>query len=305
MKPFTYISRRQKQNCTHYKVPFDRLHFSISCSGELEEPGDNSTDEDSGTVVVPTSSTCAFCKNNFPGITLNQLSVYPICDDCKINLDNRIFPLWVKLFFAGVLALVVFSIAWNMRFFLAYTDLRNSFNDAGSTIKAAYYTQKAADEVPEANDLAALANFYKGVNLLKADKSTEALAAFNKCQGLPEGFHLNLAILQAEMGSGFDRKDYNLFLKSSKAFLALDTTQSSSWGGVASAYACLYIQNKADTLKQQSLKYLTRARAIDDTSKDAKEFYGRILYRLDSKQIISKDEFDKKFPNGYTSTQIK
>jgi hypothetical protein len=107
------------------------------------------------------------------------------------------------------------------------------------------------------------------------------------------------------MGSGYDKKDYNLFLTSAKAFLQLDTTQAQSWGSVASAYACIYAQNSADSAKQLSLKYYRKAKILNDSSADAKEYLGRILYRLDSKQIISKDEFDKKFPNGYTSNSLK
>jgi hypothetical protein len=298
--------QNKKQPFAHSAIHLRANNYRICCSGEMQ-PGDNPASGNEENSEHLPDSACAFCKTDFGGAPLEKLSVYPICETCKTELDKKIFPLWVKLFFAGVMLLVIFSIFFNGRFYAAYMNVKqaNAAYTEKNVAKAAYLMTKASNEVPEAADLALLANFFTGIDLLTRDKSTEALVAFDKCQGLPAAFHLNELVLQAEMGSGYDKKDYKLFLTSSKAFLQLDTTQSMSWGGVASAYACLYAQSGADSLKQQSLKYFNRAKALNDTGAEAKEFYGRILYRLDSRQIISKDQFDKKFPNGYTPINLK
>ena len=279
---------------------------AICCTGDL--PVTDGPEGEENIKPESTSGTvCAFCKTDYK-YPLDRLSVYPICPTCKVELDKKIFPLWVKLFFAGVIVLVIFSVIWNWRFFESYSDFKNGMKAAyqeKDAPRAASLLTKASKEVPEAHDLASMANYFTGIDLLTKDRSTEALTAFNKCDGLPPEMHLNQLVLQAEIGSGYDKGDYKLFLTASKAFLALDTTQSQSWAGVASAYACLYAQSNQDSLKRLSLQYFHKAKSMDDTSAAAKEFYGRILYRLDTRQIIKKDEYDKKFPNGYTSNSLK
>lgn len=273
--------------------------FTISC---IESDGINSNEIPvDGPSDSPSGSICSFCKKDF-GTPLNKLSVYPICKDCKLNLNKSIFPAWVKLFFGGILLIVAFSIFWNWRFYSAYINIKkaNKAFSEKNTGNAANLMSKAAGQVPEANDLAAMAAYFKGIDLLSKDKSTLALIEFNKCNALSPDFHVNEYTLQAQMGSGFDNKDYNLFLTASKNFLQLDTTSAQSWAGVSSAYACLYAQNNIDSLKQLSLKYFNKAKMLDDTSSGAKEYYELIHYRLNSKQIITRDQFHKKFPQGYT-----
>ena len=249
-------------------------------------------------------STCAFCKQNFGYSELTKLGAFPICESCNVNLNKQIFPLWVKGFFISVLVLVLFSGFWNWRFFAAYKELKlaNKSFAAGKTAEAAKTMQEASNNVSEVQILADLAHYYTGVDYMLKDKATLALKEFNKCsESLPVDFRLNEVKMQAGMSVSYDRGDYQGFLKSAKEFLRSDTSLSDSWGSVASAYACLYAKNGIDSLRALSLANLKRARAIDDTSAEAKNYAGRILYRLDSRQIISKEQFDKIFPKGYTS----
>jgi len=301
MKIISAFTGNIKNTHSPGKIGLNNGSCTICCSGDIPA-------EESSAAEQPASgSVCAFCKNDFPGITLDKISAYPICDSCKVNLDKKVFPLWVKLFFAGVICIVIFSMFWNWRFYQGYMDIRKA-NSAFAERKvsdAAALMERASANVPEVKEIGALANYFKAVDLLQKDKSTEALAVLDNCKDLPPDFHINQLVLQAEMGSGFDKKDYNLFLTSSKALLQLDSTKADAWASVSSAYACLYSQNGTDSTKALSIRYLNRSKALDDTSADAKEYIGRILYRLDSKQIISKDEFDKKFPNGYTSNSLK
>jgi hypothetical protein len=301
MKFISAFAGNTKNMRTDSKIVLNNCSVIVCCSGDIP------TEEGTANEPAAPDSVCAFCKNDFQGVTLNKISAYPICDSCKVNLDKKIFPLWVKLFFAGVIFIVVFSMFWNWRFYKGYIDIgkANRAFTARKVSDAATLMENAAADVPEVKEISALASYFKAVDLLQTDKSTEALAVLDNCKDLPPDFHINQLVLQAEMGSGFDKKDYNLFLTSSKALLQLDSTKADAWASVSSAYACLYSQNGSDSAKALSIRYLNRAKKLDDTSADAKEYLGRILYRLDSKQIISKDEFDKKFPNGYTSNSLK
>lgn len=278
-----------------------RKQYTISCSEDINDEKEQPVE---GPETPPSGSVCAFCQQDFGDVMLNKLSVYPICDNCKINLDKSIFPSWVKLFFAGVLVLVIFSIFWNWRFYSAYRNIKHANEAFGqkSFSGAANFMGEASAQVPEISDLAEMAAYFEGVNLMSKDKSTAALAQFEKCKDLSPDFHVKEYILQAEIGSDFDSKNYSQFLAASQRFLQLDTTQAQSWAGVSSAYACLYAQNNVDSLRQLSLKYINKAKTLGDTSAETKEYYSLIQYRLDSRQIITRDQFHKKFPNGYTSS---
>lgn len=295
MKPITHSQNSE--------LILPKGNYSISFSGNIENnssvaPGENPEDD-----TDVSGSTCAFCKNQFEGTQLGRLSVYPICESCRVDIARKTFPLWVKLFFTGVLILVAFSIFWNWRFYSAYQGIKNANIAAGKgdIAGAAEKMGNAGKQVPEVKEIAEMASYYKGIDLLNKDKSTEALSEFENCVDLSADLHINELTLQAQMASGFDKKDYKLFLTSAKTFLQLDTTKAVAWASVASAYACLYAQSNLDSLRQQSFKYYNRSKAMDDTSADEKEFLGRILYRLDTKQIITKEQFDKQYPNGYPS----
>jgi hypothetical protein len=274
-------------------------NYTIAYS-ELSHDGEPMPEE--GPEVPSSNTICAFCNQDFGDTPLGKLSVYNICDNCKVNIDKQIFPLWVKGFFAAVLILVIFSIFWNWRFFMAYHQV-SSANAAfvkGDVANAAYYMKKASDNVPDVKDIAMIAVYFDGIYLLTQDKSAAALAEFNRCKdNLPADLNVKLYLLQAEMGAAYDAKNYPLFVSASKEWLQTDTTKSMQWASVASAYACMYAQNGADSSKQQAMKYLNRAKAIDSTSADSREYTGRIMYRIDSRQVISIAEYHKKFPKGY------
>ncbi|AYL95722.1 hypothetical protein [Mucilaginibacter celer] len=285
-------------------------HLRISFSGDEETPATqeepSANQQEQPAEAPPKDSVCALCKTDF-GSPLKKLGVYPICTECNADLEKKIFPTWVKFFLGGLVALVVFSLFWNWRFFESF----NSMNAANRQFAKADYSgayvlmDKAAKKVPENRDIAEIAAYFHAIELLSKDKSEAALAELDKCADIDSAFHISTLKLTAQLGATFDKKDYAGFLKTSKIVLDQDSTSSQSWAGVASAYACLYAQNGQDSLKQLALQYLHKSHAIDDTSAAAKEYTGRILYRIDSKQIIDIDEYTKKFPKGYTSSTTK
>lgn len=262
--------------------------------------------KDKKVIIEYDPTVCTRCSKDFGRTVLPKVSDYPICDECQVLMKNNTFPKWVKIFFAVILAIVVFSFYWNWRFYQSYTNIKksNELFAAQDYAKAADLMQKASEQVPEVEDLKTLSHFERGLSYMGSDKSTEALVEFEQCRGkLPEDYNLYLYILQAQIGSGFDNKDYNLFLSASKEFLKYDSISAMPWAVVSSAYACLYAQQGADSLKVLSEKYENKAKAIDNTSKEMLDYYNRIDHRITTRDIITGAEFVIRFPNGWVNNK--
>ncbi len=245
---------------------------------------------------------CANCDKDFGTLVLDKMSAFPICENCHIAIKNKTFPTWVKGFLVGLLVIIIGSFIWNWKYFEAYNGLNQTFVhfENGDFNKASQTIIAASSLVPESEDMQILVSYFKGTELLINDKSEEALIELKKCNGiLPDEYNVNVLILQAKTGSAFDTKNYEEFLEVSKQSLALDTTSAISYIGVASAYACLYAQNNTIETKENALEYLKKAKAIDSTSDEIKEYLNRIEYRIYSKNIITGKEFLEKYPNGW------
>ncbi|MBK9250109.1 MAG: hypothetical protein IPM69_18875 [Ignavibacteria bacterium] len=247
---------------------------------------------------------CFSCSKDFGDRELRKISVYPVCDDCEIMIQNRSFPTWVKGFFVAILLIVIGSWIWNWNFYQAYGNFREALESfsTGDVTNARRLMSLASDEVPEVDDLKTLSRYFHGIELLKEDKSNEALAELTKCQEkLPESYNLQSLIIEAKIGSSFDNKDYHGFLDAAKERLAMDSTSPVSMTSVASAYACLYAVKGDEEDKNNAVRYLVKSKAIDSTSHEMKEYYSIVEYRLFSRNIIKREDFIKQFPNGWNT----
>jgi hypothetical protein len=249
------------------------------------------------------STVCAFCQKDNGTLDLPKKSKYPICDDCVKDINKRTFPNWVKAFFAGIIVIVVFSFAWNWKYYQAYNNIKlsniamaqNNFESAANLITA------ASEKVPEVADIKILESYYKGLDFMSKDKSTEALIEFNKCKNdLPEDYHMADLLLNARIGSCFDNKDYKGFLEASKENLARDTTVALSWACVGSAYACLYADKGQDSDKTLAINNLDKAKAKEKMNENIDNYYNMIEHRLYTRQIMTREVFNKQYPNGWT-----
>ena len=246
---------------------------------------------------------CSSCGKDFGETELNKISTYPICSDCEIAIKNKTFPTWVKGFFIGILVIVVGSFIWNWKFYMAYQNLQKSFEtfQKGDYKQAGLLVRSASEVVPEAEDLKTLVSYFQGIDLLTNDKSTQALIELEKCKDkMPADYNIPYLILQARSGSAFDHKEYDGFLEASKEILALDSASATTLGSVASAYACLYADKGNEEDKQSSLNYLRQAQQIDSVSPEMKTYYNMIVYRLYTRKVIKREEFERQFPNGWT-----
>ena len=244
---------------------------------------------------------CTQCSNDFGEVHLKHVGSYPMCDWCKQKIEARIFPNWVKAFLAGVAILVVLSLALNWRFIEAYYQIQKigSVLEQGSDQEAFDLYSKISENVSEVGDFAQLANYHKGRMLLVEDKPAEALEVFKTCQDLPEDYSVPVLSLQAEIGATYDKKDYAGFVDASTRYLSYDTS-AVAYAQIASAYACVYAEQKSDSAKVMAMQYLQHAINAHDTTRFFANYVNRIEYRLATGDIIDSKTFNTRFPNGWS-----
>ena len=149
----------------------------------------------------------------------------------------------------------------------------------------------AAEKANKATELAKQG----GHDVEAAKLMHDAASAYPEAEGLSE------AATQLDAGAAFERKDYD-------AFLELEQKQwkqypeSGTAAAVASAFACKYaVTGNADFRKQAEdmLKQAEeRAKADPKQMENFREYEERIRYRLQSREIIDKPEYDRWFRQG-------
>jgi len=246
---------------------------------------------------------CSNCNHDYGSEELSKLSVYPVCPVCKKAIDQRVFPNWVKAFIAGTVLVIAIGFVWNLRFFRAYSDIR----EANANYAIADYTNahkmmfRAVNEVPELEDIKVMAFYFRGLDLLVKDSCTAALSIFEKYQHqIPADVNMKSLIVQARIGSCYEKKDYQGFLNASLENLAQDSTLAMSWAGVASAYSCLYVNTNNEDYKTKTNSYLHKAQSLDTANVALKDYVNMIEYRIYSKRVVSREEFQKQFPKGWS-----
>lgn len=245
---------------------------------------------------------CSSCEKDFENQELKLIGAYPHCGECEIKLKNKIFPLWVKGFFVGMIFIVFFSFFWNWKYYDAYNNIEKSTElfQKGDYTNATALMNTASLEVPEVEDLKTLKTYYKGIEYLTKDKNDEALIEFNLCKSkVPANYNINTLIVQAKIGSAFNKKNYQGFLLASKEYFKIDSTSAESYSSLASAYACIYADKGDENAKKLAFENIKKAKLIDSTSAESKFYYNFLDYRINTRQIITREEFIKKYPNGW------
>jgi DNA-directed RNA polymerase subunit RPC12/RpoP len=246
---------------------------------------------------------CVNCRSDNGSVELPRVAGLPVCGRCETFLRNRPFPAWIKIAFAAVLALVAVSLVWNLRFFQAYAASKASFAALGrGDIEGAFQRMSsAARHVPECADLGVMAAYLEGVTLLQHDRCAEALAKLKPCEGrLPPQFGVAALIAQARCGAAFDAKDYDGFLAAAQLVEQQLPNDGMSKATVASAWACKYAQTGDALARQNTLSYLEQATKMKPDDPELKKYENRILHRLHSRQILTRAEFARQFPNGWS-----
>ena len=279
-------------------------HVCSGCAeGVLAQAAERGiTDKDVVRASDPT--VCTQCQTDHGEEELSRLAGLPICPPCEATFRNRPYPAWLKVSFIALVGLAVFSFVWNWRFLAGFREMRQLERAmaAGDVERVADLAERAAHHLPEIPVLAAKANVYRGIAFVAQDQSAKAVESFRKAKQS----HVNLGpildqlLLHAEAGVAFDNKNYDEFLAKSKALAGQLPGDARFIAEVASAYACKYAVTGAEEFRTESLKNLDKAAKLAGP-KDPQlaEYRPRILHRLESREIISHDEYHRRFPNGY------
>lgn len=274
---------------------FDRI-LCRPCGEESLGQSDQEQINDQTVFPLSDPTICARCGADGGDREYDLFLDLPICPTCNHSMVHYRYPTWVKSFFAGILIVTLFSIVWNARFFQARILMDQAIKKGfveGNLETASEKMFKAASLVPESRDLNVLSHYFGGICDLRVDDSHSALAHFKACKELPEGYQVQLYTRAAESGVAFDNKDYRRFLE-----LSLNTRDAfpddpTSEGQVASAYACLYAEHGEEAYKQKALEHLGQAeeKAAAQDFKEFEEYRDRILYRLETRRVISRNEY--------------
>ncbi len=210
--------------------------------------------------------------------------------------------------------------------------------EEGRVADAADLMERAARHVPEYPALAAQAKLYRGLQFLREGRFADAEMLLDECRkSFPpedaatiEPFVLvarvhNLIDLKqaseavalareflrnhpkddvardlldrAEIAEAFDTKDYDAFLARARDVEIREPDNPSAIAQVASALACKYAETGLERYRQDCLAQLDKAKAA---AKDTglQEYEERILHRLKTREIIDKDEYNRRYRAG-------
>ena len=244
---------------------------------------------------------CINCGADNGQESLGTMAGLATCEQCQDYFRHRPFPAWIKGAMVGLIALVVFSLLWNARFVRAYFEMKESFKILveGDFEQASSKMESARQRVPESEMLEVLSSYQRGLFLLNQGKSAESLKLLQECRE-KMGPVLDEVIMQAKMGVAFDEKDYDKFLALSLEEIASKPDEAYSLQMAASAYACKYAVTGDEQFKEKSLANLERAGIFSGDNPDLKAYEQRIRHRLYSREIIEREEFVKRYPDGWT-----
>jgi tetratricopeptide (TPR) repeat protein len=136
--------------------------------------------------------------------------------------------------------------------------------------------------------------------------AAEAAGLMHEAANLyPEARGLAINAETFDEGAAFERKDYDGFLAIAQKQWKEHSGPSTA-AAVASALACKYAVSGNPEYRKQSEDMMETARkgvqGSAEGEKEFQEYAERILYRLDSRQIIDKPEYDRKFRSQQAKT---
>lgn len=137
----------------------------------------------------------------------------------------------------------------------------------------------------------------QGLDRIERDQFAEAVKLFRKARKkFPQLEGIEMLILQAEIGVAFEARDYDAFLRKAGQIRAKVPKQPMAVAMVASALACKYAVTGMGHYKTQTLRTLDEARELGGKDEpDFKEYEERILFRLRTREIITKKEYERRF----------
>lgn len=173
----------------------------------------------------------------------------------------------------------------------AFLQLRSSFADDPLFTEVNTLWNRATDALKKADQAGKLA---------EANRSAEATRLMNEAaHEYPQSAAIAVGVLMLKGDDAFDRKDYDALLSTSRKALALMPDHPRLVGSVASALACKYAVTGDSAFRVEAEQLLARAQALTEQSTEEKasfeEYAERIRYRLRTRVIIDRDEYNRRF----------
>ncbi len=156
----------------------------------------------------------------------------------------------------------------------------------------------------------AIASAEQADKLYKQQKWDEASQAMHRAADLyPELPGFRDAAAAYDGTAAFERKDYDAFLRIARGARERHPNSPEVAGMLASALACKYAVTGEPDFRTECERMLDVARGLAQSSPEAsaleKEFEARTRYRLQSRRIIDKDEYDRRFGNKQSGQKPK
>jgi hypothetical protein len=278
--------------------------FCSACIEELKGSADVSLE---GALPGVDPTICAWCGKDNGSSPLPSDGVAPVCHDCHERHLRHIFPAWVLVFLGAVLAVAAAGMAANLRFFRSWTGIRMAKHDlaAGRLENAATRMAAAAALVPESEDLAEASRLYEGLSLLQRDRPAEALPLLQRwVQKYPGDKSVLLDVLIAEYGAAFYTRQYEQMYRKAVELRTRIPNDDMINMYVASAAACRFAESGDERYRREAEELIraVRARVPPAQADIIEEGIERIQYRLESRQIIDRAEYYRRFPERRRST---
>jgi len=251
---------------------------------------------------APPANACFRCGTDYGSVALPRIAGLPVCDACARLLRERPFPAWIKGSLAALLLLAVLAFLYNQKYFIAHVEMTRAFRalESQNLERAVSLFDAAAERVPEEPELRALARYFHAMLLVNQEHPGEAIPLLKEALAIrPDDSQIALALLHAESGLAYDQKDYDRFLANEQTMAKRQPDDPIIALGVASAHACKYAATGDEghrTLAERQIETASGMKGAEGP--EFAEYLDRIRYRLESREIISRSEYLRRFPKG-------
>ena len=134
---------------------------------------------------------------------------------------------------------------------------------------------------------------------LEGGKDVEAAKLFRAAAAqYPESKEIAAAVPYFDEGAAFEQKNYDRFLSLAQEVFAKKPNATNA-ATIASAWACKYAVSGDAQFKDEAEQFLLKAQQMAQSDaeekKEMEDYAPRIRYRIDSRQIITIQEYNKRF----------
>ncbi|MBL8966201.1 MAG: hypothetical protein JNG85_04270 [Spirochaetaceae bacterium] len=253
-------------------------------------------------LVDPT--VCAFCGADGGDSEHAAAAGLPACPACAERLYRAPLPRWVRGFLAAVAAVLVVCTALNLPYYRAWLSIRRAGPAlaAGEHERAAAFMGAASAALPDNRELEGVAALYAGLSLAAKGEEREALARFRTYLSLnPADQAARFQALSLESAVAFEDGDYRTFYRLQTEILAGDPADPMRRLAKASAAACLWAaygeaERRAEAEATVAAVLAGLPAGDREAAAAAGEYARRIRFRIDTREIIDRDEYYRRHP---------